>query len=368
MATEFANATAIDGLGTGFNSSGTSVSAGNLTPSVANDLVYQITLSTSVNQSKFTAGSQSNITWNLLSADLRDGLAAQYGVYASTSAISPTMSMGTSQSFVSAAILLKSGTAGSVPTGMRIVHLEHTSICGVATCGNSFANPLPLQFPSTGNLIVALAGGGNPVCTMSSLVDSDSNPWEQAGSTYSYNGGGADTVQIYYAANANTSTNLSLTTHFTSSACDWSILFYDVSGAATSPLDTTNGTIGNQTSTSGTLTVPYTITPAQPGELIFTNVIWDYNTATGLSSNVGNSYGDVNWYSGEPISGPEPVDQNNGWGHVVSTSSTAMSFIWAQANDTSLPAGPYAAIAAAFKAGSNTGQPAPPTNLNVTVH
>ena len=362
MASEFAIATAVDGPGTGVNSIGTSVSAGNLTPTVASDLVYQITFSTSVNQSKFTAGSQSNIAWDLLSADLKDGLAAQYGIYGSTSTINPTMSMGTSQSFISAAILLKAGAAGSVPAGMRIVHLEHTSICGVATCGNSFANPLPLQFPSSGNLIVALTGGGNPLCTMSSLVDSDNNAWEQAGSTYTYNGGGQDTVQVYYAGNAKTSTDLSLTAHFTANTCDWSILFYDITGASPTPLDTTNGGTGNQTSTSGSLKVPFTITPAQPGELIFTNIIWDYNTVTGLSSNSGASYSDVDWFTGEAISGPEPVDQNNGWGHVVSTSNTATSFTWAQANDTSLPAGPYAAMAAAFKAGSIVVPPAPPTN------
>jgi IPT/TIG domain len=350
MATEFNNVIAVDGSGTGSNGAGTSVIAGNLTPGVSGDLAYQVAFSISVNQSSFTAGSQQNITWNLLSADLRDGWAGQYGVYDSTSAINPTMSMGTSQKWVSAAILLKTGASGSVPSGMRIVHLQHESICGVATCGSSFPNPLPLQFPSTGNLIVALSGGGNPVCTMSNLTDSDSNAWALAGSTYSYSGGGDDTAQVYYAGNAITSTSLSLTVNFSASTCDWSILFYDVTGAAASPLDTTNGATGDQTSTTGTLTVPYTITPAQSGELIFTNIIWDYNTATGLSSNVGTSYSDANMFSGELISGPEPVDQNNGWGHAVSTSTSAITFTWAQANDTSLAAGPYASMAAAFKA------------------
>jgi hypothetical protein len=350
MATEFNNVIAVDGSGTGSHGTGTLVTAGNLTPAVSGDLAYQVVFSLSVSQSSFTAGSQGNITWNLLSADLRDGWAGQYGVYDSTSAINPTMSMGTSQKWVSAAILLQTGASGSVPAGMRIVHLQHESICGVATCGSSFPNPLSLQFPSTGNLLVALSGGGNPSCTMSSLTDSDSNAWAQAGFTYQATSGGDDTVQVYFAGNAASSTNLSLTVKFSASTCDWSILFYDVSGAAISPLDTTNGATGDQSSTSGTLIVPYTITPAQSGELIFTNIIWDYNTATGLSSNVGTSYSDANMFSGELISGPEPVDQNNGWGHAISTSTSAITFTWDQANDTSLAAGPYASIAAAFKA------------------
>ena len=350
MASEFSNVVGIDGSGTGVSSSGTSVAAGNLTPSVADDLIYQITFSDSDNQSSFTAGSQSNITWNLLSADLKDGLAAQYGVYTSLATISPTMSMGTSQSFVSAAVLFTTGTAGSVPTGMRIVHLQHESICGVATCGSTFPNPLSLQFPSTGNLLVALSGGGNPACTMSSMTDSSSNSWVQAGSTYQYSGGGGmDTVQIFYAGDAITSTGLNLTVNFSNGSCDWSILLYDVANAAASPLDTTNGGTGNQGPTTGTLTVPYTITPAQSGELIFTDIIWDYNTAVGLSSDRGTSYFDANMFSGEPTNGPEPVDQNNGWGHAVSTSTSAITFTWDQLIN-SRDSGPFASMAAAFKA------------------
>jgi chitodextrinase len=352
MASEFTNVVGIDGSGTGVNSNGTTVTAGNLTPSAANDLIYQITFSTSISQSSFAAGSQSNIAWNLLSADLQDGLAAQYGEYSSVGALNPTMSMGTSNGFVSAAVLFETGTAGSIPTGMRIVHLQHESICGVATCGSSFPNPVSLQFPSTGNLMVALSGGGNPICTMSSMTDSSSNSWVQAGSTYSASSGGQDTVQIFYAGNAIASTSLGLTVNFSAKTCDWSILLYDVANAAASPLDTTNGSTGNQGSTSGTFTVPYTIIPAESGELIFTNIIWDFNTATGLTSNVGNSYSDANMFSGELISGPEPVDQNNGWGHAISTSTSAITFTWDQANDTTLAAGPWASMAAAFKAAS----------------
>jgi len=353
VASEFSNVTAVDGTGSGANTTGTSVAAGSLTPTVTNDLIYQLTFLPIMTQEiTYAAGSQSNITWNLLSADQLDALAAQYGVYASTTAISPTMTLGASEQFVTAAVLFKTGTAGSVPNGMRIVHLQHENIPTTAAGGGngtSFTNPLTLQFPSSGNLLVALTGGGNAGGCTSTITDSKSNSWAQAGSVYAYGSGSDNTVQTLYAGNATSASNLSLTLTFAKNTCDWSIFFYDVSGAATSPLDTTKGTTGDQSSTSGTLAVPYTITPAQSGELIFTNIIWDYNTATALSSNTGTSYSDANMFSGESISGPEPVDQNNGWGHAISTSTGAITFTWSQGNDTSLAAGPYASMAVAFK-------------------
>jgi hypothetical protein len=149
MATEFDNVIAVDGSGAGSNGTGTSVTTGSLTPTVSGDLVYQIVFSLSASQSSFIAGSQGNIAWNLLSADLTDGWAAQYGVYDSTSAINPTMSMGTNQKWVSAAILLEAGTSGSVPSGMRIVHLVHENIpyhTAAGGTGNPFPNPVRFSF------------------------------------------------------------------------------------------------------------------------------------------------------------------------------------------------------------------------------
>jgi len=374
MASEFSNVTTVDGTGVGANSTGTLVAAGNMAPSATGDVAYQIVFSTSIAQSAFVAGSQSNIDWNLLSADLKDGFGAQYGVDSSTMTINPTMSMGTSDSFVTAAILLKAGAVGGVPSGMRIVHLQHQGFCGVSTCGSAFSTPAKLQFPSTGNLIVALGGGGNPLCKISAVSDTNGNTWEQAGSTYSYSGGGYDTVQTYYAANATTAPSLGLTMTFTNGNCDWDMQLYDVTGAAASPFDKASGATGDQTSTSGTLTVPYSIAPASAGELIFTNNVWDYNTASGLVSNIGSTCtptaqvacSDAVIFSGEPISGPEPVDQNNGWGHAFSTSASAITFTWQQLS-TSLAAGPWASMAAAFKPGSVGPPPAPPTQLQPAV-
>jgi hypothetical protein len=346
MATEFDNVIGIDGVGAASQGSGTSVTAGSLTPTTTGDLVYQLAFSLSVNQSSFTAGSQSNISWNLLSADLLDGWAAQYGLYNSTNAINPTLAMGTTQKWVSAGILLKTGTSGSVPSGMRIVHLVHENIPYHANAGgtnNPFPNPTTVQFPSSGNLLVAMIGGGYTACSVTSMSDNNGNAWAQAGGTQIENGN--DMTQAYYAGNANTSGNLRLTAHWSATDGDFTFFLYDITGAAVSPLDTTGGAIGSQ-SNAGNLTMPYTISPAEAGELVFAEVIWDYNTGAGL---VGSGWlFDTNTFDGEDQSGPEPIDQNNGWGHYITTNTSPVSITW-QTQYAGLATGPWSSTAVAFK-------------------
>lgn len=348
MATELANVIAADGLGTGAHGTGTSVSAGAMTPSASGDLIYQVVSSISVNQSSFAAGVQSNINWNLLSADLMDGFAGQYGVYNSTTAVNPTISMGTSQKWVSAAVLLKAGASGSVPSGMRIVHLIHENIptnVSAGGSGNAFPSQLPLQLPASGNLLAAMIGGGNPTNTLSSIVDTNNNVWVQAGSTQVI--ASNDTVQAYFAANATTSANLALTLHWSSSSGgDFTIFFYDVVGAATSPLDVAIGNTGTQ-STAGNLPMPFSITPATANELIFVQAIWDFNTGASLTGS-GQLF-DANTFDGESQSGPEPVDENNGWGHVPTATTANVTFIWGPLFG-GLPFGNWAGMAVAFKA------------------
>jgi fibronectin type 3 domain-containing protein len=346
MASEFANVVAVDGSGIATHGSGTAVSPGSLTPSASGDLAYQVVYSLSTNQSSFTAGSQSNISWNLLSADLMDGWAAQFGQYNSTSSLAPSLSMGRSEKWLSAAILLQSGTSGAVPSGMRIVHLvhenipEHTSSGGT---GNPFPNPLPLQLPSSGNLLVAMMGGGNNSCTITSITDTNSNTWSQIGATEVI--AGNDTVQAFYAGNAASSTNLALTVNWSATDGDFTILFYDVAGAASSPLDTSAGGTGYQQNASN-LTLPFTVTPSEAGELILADTVWDYNTGDGMLPS--GSLDDTNLFSGESQSGPEPVDENNNWGHLISTGTGSIDITW-EVMYSGLPVNDWAGMAVAFK-------------------
>ncbi len=347
MATEFANVTAIDGAGAGDRGTGTSVTPGSLTPSASSasgDLVFQVVASLGVKQSSFAAGTMGGGSGHLLSADLMDGWAGQYGV-ASAGAIRPTMSMGTSDKWVSAAVLLKAGSSGGVPAGMRIVHLVHENVPYNPPAGGSgkpFPNPLSLQFPCSGDLLVAMEGGGNAPETVTSLSDTSHDAWSQAGKTYAQ---GDAVVQAFYAAAATSSEDLGLSVNWSGTSGDYTFFLYDVTGAASSPLDTTVGGGGTQ-DTAGSLTFPFTLTPAAPVEIVFSEVMWDFNTGSGL---VGQLF-DTNTFTGESESGPEPVDENNGWGHVITTTRSPVNFTWSVLFD-GLAVGSWAGMAAAFKAG-----------------
>jgi len=346
MATEFDNVIAMDATGTASQGSGTSVSPGALTPTVTGDLAYQLVYSLSTNQSSFTAGSQSNISWNLLSADLLDGWAAQYGQYNSTASLTPTLTMGTSQKWISAAILLQTGTSGGVPSGMRIVHLVHENIpehTASGGTGNPFPNPLALQFPSSGNLLVAMIGGGYNSATITSMTDTNNNTWSQVGTTQVI--AGNDTALAYYTGNAVSSSNLALTLQWSATDGDFTAFLYDVTGAAASPLDTSAGTTGYQSS-AGNLTLPFTITPAEANELIFAETVWDYNTGAGMLPQ--GAFFDTNTFDGESQSGPEPVDENNNWGHLLTTGTAPVDITW-EIMFSGLPVNDWAAMAVAFK-------------------
>jgi hypothetical protein len=344
VASEFTNVIGFDGPGSGNSSSGQTITTGNLSPISQGDVIYQVAMSyqlaTSPAVSSFGVGSQSGISWSFLSADIMDGLAAQYGFYNSTNVINPTMSQGSNQHWLSVAALLKTGTIGAVPSGMRIVHLIHENFGDNGGNGPQYQNPADLQLPSSGNLLVAMMGGGNASNTITSLTDSANNSWSQAGHTYVI--ANNDTVQTLYVPNASTSNNLSLTLNITRADGNFNILFYDIAGAAAAPLDTTAGATGDQ-SNSGPLTVSYTLTPASAGELVLTDVIWDFDTANGL---VGGFF-DADTFNGETGSGPSPVDQNNGWGHVISKGTSPISFTWSQVYSGNV--GNWASMAAAFK-------------------
>lgn len=192
-----------------------------------------------------------------------------------------------------------------------------------------------------------MIGGGNASETVTGMTDTNRNTWTEAGSPYVI--GGNDTVQAYYAGNATTSSDLGLTLNWTGGFGDFTIFLYDVAGAATSPIDPfdqTAGATGDQT-IAGPLMMPYTITPAIPNEIIFSQVIWDFNTGAGLTGQLF----DTNTFSGESLSGPEPVDENNGWGHVITSSTDPISFDWSVLSD-SLPVGSWAGNAVAFKGGN----------------
>ena len=337
MVTELADVVAIDGAGSGGNGSGTTATAGSLTPR-GSDLLYQVVYTPGGPPTRFAAGAGQS----LLSADIRDGWAGQYGP---ASAGAPSISLGSAQRWATAAVLLRGGAAGGVPTGMRIVRLQHHNLpVSIGAGGNNqyFANPALLEFPTSGNLIVADVAGGNGTYSppsVTSIVDGH-NTWTQAKLATA----GDCMSQIFYAANVAPNPGYSISLNYEATDTDDSALLYDVVGASTSPFDVAAGGGNANNQGIGNLTMPFKLNPAGAGELVIVETVWDYNTGGDLLGGLWD--GDIT--SGESESGPFPVDENNGWGHEWTTSTSPMSFTWVPYYG-SLSFGTYAGAAAAFK-------------------
>jgi len=350
VSSQIANVTAADGPGSGNEGSGTSVTAGSMTPTETGDLVYQVAVSLSgtLTQASFTAGSQSGIAWSLDSADLRDGMAVQTGVYSSASAINPAMTLGTSATWISAAVLLKPGTAGGVPNGLRVAYSIHENISattGGGGTGNGWTNPMKLQIPCIAGATIAaiMDGGGNgDASTISSITDNNGNLWSDI-ALYTY---GNTYAQAYYAANVVCTGAETLTVTSTANTDDNTIVFYVILGASVTPLDTYSGGGQSVTSNSSTMTPDFTLTPSGANELILSEEQWDYNTATGVTG--ANQLFDSGYYSGMSDDGPEPIDQNGGWLHYYTTSTSTVSFTYNMISSTD-PNQSCIGLAVAFK-------------------
>jgi hypothetical protein len=338
MATELAGVVSVDGAGSGASGSGSAATATALSPG-GSDLLYQVVYTPGAPPSSFAAGSG----YSLLSADIRDGWAGQYGPATATA---PSIALGSKQHWATAAILLRSGAAGGVPAGMRIVRLQHENLPQSTAAGGDanadpFANPSPLEFPTSGNLIVAEIGGGNGTSSPPAVtaIADGKNTWKSAQKSTK----GDCMAQLWYAANTTANAALPISVTWEATDTDSSVLLYDVAGAAASPFDVANGG-GNTGDAIGNLTLPFTLTPSAAGEFVFVATPWDYNTGGDLMGKLFD--GDIT--SGESQSGPFPVDENNGWGHAISTSTSPMSFTWVPYYP-SLSFGTYAGVAAAFK-------------------
>jgi len=141
-----ATSAALDGTSAKSAISG-SVTAGSLTTTADNDLIFQY--ATQETDGINTNWAQGASPWALVAADYFDAQVAQYQVQAVHETINPTLTQGSSKTFNSIGIALKPAVAGTAPFGMRVVHMMHNRVPAIAS-GSSFT----LKSPSTGNLLV----------------------------------------------------------------------------------------------------------------------------------------------------------------------------------------------------------------------
>jgi hypothetical protein len=123
---------------------------------------------------------------------------------------------------------------------MRFMRTSLT-LTGAGGSYSGWPNPMTLQIPCVAGATIAAmmnGGGGTAVSTISSITDSNGNPWSQI-AVYSY---GNNYAQAYYAPNVTCSSNIeTLTVTSIANTGDNTIVFYVILGASTDPLDTYSG-------------------------------------------------------------------------------------------------------------------------------
>ena len=351
----------------GSSASSTSRTAGPITTTAPGDLIYEWGASLSSSNINGGAYNGTSITagagFTLLSADLQVGSSDQYQIQPTAGTITPTFSASGSATWGSVAIALKSATAGTAPPpGIRIIHLQHTLLQSVRA--QNRAEPIVMQFPSSGNLLVGLFNAAGLIAT--GLTDALGNTWSLPASATTRGGGDFTTAQIVYAANAATAPTLSGITVALSEVGIGDVMFnlYDITGAAISPFDLGTTNLGNQTS-NGPLTTGIITPLTSNGIVLHVNAI-DFHTEASMSSPAGGTFDTIvnDLDNDDPAGGGTDVstlDMDNAYAHFYNPTTSQVSFTFTA---TFTPGGTQGVLlwggaTAAFK--SNVGPTPTPT-------
>jgi len=357
-------------------SSGTGIFAGSGT---TGDLIVQVGYRVGtpfVNATPpYTVGSQSNITWSTLASDGMDGSFSQWGVYNSTSSLSPQFTTGSSSTYVTAAIALKAASAGNgIPSGMQVVSIQHASI----NSNHSGTTPIELQVPCiSGGMIVAKVGPGGNSYKVTGITDANSNTWTDPHGGTIAGDGTSGKSQTFYAYNMTCSGGSDDAVHVATSgggSDDATILFYTVQGEATSVNPYRGGFLGYDnaaglscgvTGCTGTpvfscdpvidqvgCTTAKNTTGASDG-ISFSQMSVAFNTCESMTTGVFNSI----VANGLAVSGPQPVDQNNCWGYQKFSSHALQQWDWQFIYDGSHNTGGYSSISDFFISATGTQLP-----------
>ncbi|HZF18840.1 MAG TPA: hypothetical protein VE008_03940 [Burkholderiales bacterium] len=303
---ELNDVVAIDATNNG-QATGTAVTGGSLSVTQTGDMILLYGARTSsVATTLFTPTSQSNIDWQLRGTDINDGTFLQAGVYNSASEINPQLDMATSTSWASVAMAFKAGASGAPKDSGNVV------VNGVLHFGfldATFSDPIRLQVPATGNLLVVVRSGGVPpgVGLMGSIQDTNGNGWFVGGSTLN-----DASIQRAYAISPRVGNDLVLTIPQLGGASgDHTYMVYDVSAPAGMTFELDSDFVATGTQAADTDLTTLTITPNVSGMgIVFGAVSWAHGTGIGVTDST--LVFDSMWYDGEPVDGPTNLDENNG--------------------------------------------------------
>jgi hypothetical protein len=237
---------------------------------------------------------------------------SQYQIQTTSAPINPaiTASMGASSPFNVLSLALRAATAGTAPpAGIRIVRVLHFN-------GGGKGIPLTMQAPTSGNLFVMNLSNGDST-DLSSVTDTAGNTWTKYHPA-------ADVPLFMVAANATPSNSLMLTlTPSKDAGGVWT--FYDITGAASSPV----GAVAyHGTAAFGTSAVDFpAITPTQAVGLTIVCLADGQGPVTGFYAGApANAIFDAVNYTGQ-TDGSE-MDHSDGKAHAYTTSTAQQHWNW----------------------------------------
>ncbi len=342
---EFYNTTcAVDSTGA---SSSRSV---NLSPTAANDLIWQSADDTSTigpNISGMTVGSG----YRMLQGNTSQGTFAQYKTGAAAGSQSVSFQTSDSDSWQSAAIAFKSAAAGTAPpsTGIRIINMY----------GEIFGNNTHTMYvPCSGNLLIGI--WSSPLVTIAGANSSSSGTWSPGASSVRPSG---EVAQVFYGQGMTCSAGLTVTPTYSvqgSGGLNFLVMM-DVAGASSSAHDVDVTNIGDQT--SGSILTTDTITPTTASGLVVDSTAWWGCTAisaspgmyAGIAANSGNSN-----VCGPTNTTASTLNEDNGMAFYYNPSTSPVMFTYTDTGAVS----EWASVASAFKAAAGTTATVnPPTGL-----
>ena len=336
------------------NAANTSITSNAITTTASGEFIYQyVTIDSGAGAQTWTAGTS---PWQMLTSDRLDRQAMQWQIQASSGSITPTMTQGSANTFISIGFALKKASSGTaLPAGIRVWNVQHNNTTD-ETVGSQ-----TIQFPiiNSGSLILVCHSAGG-THTISSITDTPGTTYTIAAKRVVT----PDSAIILYGKNASASQAnvLSITNSGTDVGGHGDTYFTaEVLGADTSaPLDTsfTGGTCdtgsaacadGNQPTGGGggDITTFTTGFGGQNEVAIFCGSNAK-NTATGWSSPTG-ALQLAETYSG--IINPAHADENNPAGIFYNASDTAShAYTFTHNTTDSAGSGTWVMVGAAFKA------------------
>lgn len=337
-ATNIATSTPKDVAACNPGGSGTTITAGSITPTVSGDYLFHWTyMEADAAPGTVTAGSHANITWGLESVDSIQGSFLQDGVYTATSAINPTITTANNNGWESLVMAFKSAAAGTPdPGGMEIYWAHHFSIEA------GFSTSYTAQVPVKGNLLVDMFGGGNNDC-LSSTSTTPTNTISSPGCTANATNSFVDAQYIVAPSLTNNQVLWAFTQPSTTS--DYTHIIYDIKGANASPFDLEAHSTSNISGTANFNSV--SITPTTSAGIICADVMVDFNTIN--STTLSGALLENGFMSSNSI-GNTPYDENNGWACYPNTSTASKTFGWSVITGLGANIGNISSQALAFKA------------------